>query len=176
MSMYAKGVPVLSRDGKEVGVIATGKMFPCSMGSCRGQRIAVRWANKAITFPCFKGLDAVEGGWKISGGVEADPLMTLKARLHPSTLRTSPRMSAVLAFALGESWTNPTIDSMTITSDGIVLTQQGNCVFSSFAELEDNYNGALRTVDATDAERAAFWSAFFAKASDWRSGGNAYSR
>lgn len=50
-----KGDKVFSRDGKKVG-IATGSTHHCTLEGCRGLRIAVRWDDGKITFPCSRGM------------------------------------------------------------------------------------------------------------------------
>jgi len=55
---------VYSRDGTEVG-IPTGDTHPCSMESCRGTCITVRWKDDSLTYPCSKGMD-----WKRDGSAK----------------------------------------------------------------------------------------------------------
>lgn len=61
-----KGVKVISRDAKHTGE-TTGGHYHCTLECCKGDRIAVRWDNGRITFPCTKGMTLVNRGkvWKI---------------------------------------------------------------------------------------------------------------
>jgi hypothetical protein len=57
---FGEVTKVLSRDSKLEGT-PTGGSRPCQLEGCRGLRIAVRWPDKSITYPCTKGLDSVSG-------------------------------------------------------------------------------------------------------------------
>jgi hypothetical protein len=59
-----KGTPILSRGGDAVGT-ATGSTHTCRLAGCRGVRVAVRWSNGKVTYPCSKGILQVENGWEI---------------------------------------------------------------------------------------------------------------
>ena len=50
-----KGIEVRSKGYKYVGK-TTGGVRPCSMEGCRGERVAVRWDDGSLTFPCTKGM------------------------------------------------------------------------------------------------------------------------
>lgn len=48
--------------------------------------------------------------------------MTLARKLHPDRFSAmSGKMAAIVAFILGESWTEPEIAALAVTSDGFVL-------------------------------------------------------
>ena len=50
--------------------------------------------------------------------------MTLADKLHPDRFSSmSGRMAAIVAYVLGESWTEPAIESLSVTSDGFVTTE-----------------------------------------------------
>lgn len=57
---------VFSRNKKEMGH-ATGGQRACNLEGCRGVRIAVRWADGKITYPCTDGMTKREdGSWEIN--------------------------------------------------------------------------------------------------------------
>lgn len=76
-------------------------------------------------------------------------------KLNPRALRTSPRMSACLAYALNEKWTTPTIASMIVLSDHHIIADGD--YFGTWSDLYRNYAGALAAVDATPDERTYFF-------------------
>ena len=56
----AKAVDLmLSRDGKQFGVIVNKQCRPCRMEGCTGMCQHVRWSDGKSTFPCSKGCDTV---------------------------------------------------------------------------------------------------------------------
>lgn len=57
--MEKKELTILSRDGKQAGV-TTGGRYKCRMEGCTGLRLATRWSDGKITFPCTKGLETVD--------------------------------------------------------------------------------------------------------------------
>lgn len=62
---YAPGTPVFPRD-RAVGTgRLTGKKYPCQMQSCWGLRLATRWPDGKITYPCTRGMTHTEEGWRI---------------------------------------------------------------------------------------------------------------
>jgi hypothetical protein len=60
----APGIKVWSRSGETVGK-TTGKTHRCRLEDCPGDRIAVRWPDGKITFPCSEGMTLYKGGLKI---------------------------------------------------------------------------------------------------------------
>lgn len=49
--------------------------------------------------------------------------MSLTAKLHPDRFTAmSPKMTAIIAYVLGEEWTDPQIGWMSVSSDGPQLT------------------------------------------------------
>ena len=61
--MFTKGTTIYSRDGKMKGV-ATGGQRRCQLHGCTGMRIAVRWPDGKLTYPCSKGI-AKRKRWQI---------------------------------------------------------------------------------------------------------------
>jgi len=56
-------------------------------------------------------------------------------KLHPTRIACSGRFTAMLAYILGEQWTDPAIVDMVITSDGMLL------VGSEYDPLDDEFVG-----------------------------------
>lgn len=63
-NIYAKGTPVLSKDGTKKGKL-TGGYRHCGMAGCTGKALAVRWEDGKLTYPCTKGMEFNNGTWKI---------------------------------------------------------------------------------------------------------------
>ena len=62
--MFKKGTIIFSRDNKYKGY-TTGGVRPCSLEGCRGHRIAVRWEEGKLTYPCTKDIEYNGKGWRI---------------------------------------------------------------------------------------------------------------
>jgi hypothetical protein len=62
--MFPKGTTIYSRDGKLKG-ITTGGQRMCQLHGCTGMRIAVRWSDGKLTYPCSKGIVAKRKRWQI---------------------------------------------------------------------------------------------------------------
>ena len=43
----------------------TGGTRPCNLEGCRGTRVAVRWNDGKLTYPCTAGMKPYKKGWKI---------------------------------------------------------------------------------------------------------------
>ena len=61
-TVIPKGTRVYARNVKIARGRTTGGIHSCSLEGCHGQRIAVRWPNKQITFPCTKGMNIEKNG------------------------------------------------------------------------------------------------------------------
>ena len=46
---------IYARDGKTAGVL-TGGTRQCTMESCKGERLGVRWKDGKLTWPCSGGM------------------------------------------------------------------------------------------------------------------------
>jgi len=57
-----KGTRVYARHTKSAKGITTGGLFLCRLEGCGGTRVAVRWPNGRITFPCLKGMEVQQDG------------------------------------------------------------------------------------------------------------------
>jgi hypothetical protein len=77
----------------------------------------------------------------------------LVAKLSPGHIKCSGRFTALLAFILGETWTDPAIHSAAITSDGF-LVSEGE-FFGPTNELVRNLRGVAKAAGLTPAETKA---------------------
>jgi len=59
-----KGVTVVSREGDMKGK-TTGGCYRCRMEGCTGIRIATRWEDGHMTYPCSKGMRRHMKSWRI---------------------------------------------------------------------------------------------------------------
>lgn len=55
---------ILSRDRKQRGH-PTGGTRHCQMAGCTGLRIAVRWPDGKLTWPCTKGMVETKRHWRL---------------------------------------------------------------------------------------------------------------
>lgn len=60
---FGGGVKVHAKDGA-VGY-TTGGQRNCQLAGCPGKRLAVRWSDEKVTYPCTKGMKYEADGWKI---------------------------------------------------------------------------------------------------------------
>ena len=59
------GSPFLNRDSSEEGKVVSYK--DCTLTSCGGRCIGVRWPDGTLTWPCSKGCRVTpEGTWKVA--------------------------------------------------------------------------------------------------------------
>jgi hypothetical protein len=85
---------------------------------------------------------------------------TLIDKLHPSRFTgMSGRMTAIVGYILGETWTKPSIVELHITSDGHVLAgNKGDCGCNDYiglaTDLERNWLALLAAAGLTDDEQA----------------------
>jgi hypothetical protein len=90
----------------------------------------------------------------------------ISAKFHPAVFRTGPTMTAILGMVLGERWTEPTMDHLTITSDGFVVTM-GDFIGCA-DDLARNLSGACDAAGLTAEERAGFGRLVRAHVTDCR--------
>ena len=62
MKNERKGLSVLARTGRAIGR-TTGGAYPCRLEGCLGQRVAVRWADGRVTYPCTRGMRETSNGY-----------------------------------------------------------------------------------------------------------------
>ncbi|MBF6604220.1 MAG: hypothetical protein IVW53_01370 [Chloroflexi bacterium] len=93
--------------------------------------------------------------------------MTLADKLAPERFTAmSGRMTAIVAYILGESWTEPPIAALSVTSDGYVTTEAD--FMGEAADLDRNLLDLLIAADLTDDERADFERRYRERVDDWR--------
>jgi len=85
--------------------------------------------------------------------------MGLAMKLHPSRFTAmSGKMAAIVAYIVGERWTNPAIVELVATSDGHLLAcHEGNCGCNDYLgtvdDLKSNWARLLEVADLTPQER-----------------------
>lgn len=60
----ARGTTVIAADGETRGHL-TGGSRDCDLESCGGKRLATRWDNGKLTYPCTKGMEWQDNAWRI---------------------------------------------------------------------------------------------------------------
>jgi len=66
MSAPKKGDTLISREGKKRGVVR-GPGRPCTMESCGGQKVSVRWSDGELTYCCERGMALTKPRiWKLT--------------------------------------------------------------------------------------------------------------
>ncbi len=75
-------------------------------------------------------------------------------------------MAAIVGYILGESWTEPEIAALSVTSDGFVLTDAE--FFGEAADLDRNLLNLLVAAEATSVERTEFERRYRERVDDWR--------
>lgn len=71
-----------------------------------------------------------------------DEAMSLTAKLHPDRFTAmSPKMTAIIAYVLGEAWTDPHIGWMSVSSDGYATTDSD--FLGDAADLDRNIRKLL---------------------------------
>lgn len=93
-------------------------------------------------------------------------LEAITNKFHPSVFRCSPMFHAVIAYILGQVWTKPSLRTLSITSDGFVVSEQN--FIGSVEDLERNLGGASAAAELTDAEAVFFYELYRSKVDDWR--------
>jgi IS4 transposase len=87
-----------------------------------------------------------------------EDIQRLANKLHPGRFSDmSPKMAAMLSGILGESWTEPVIHHMAITSDGHLIDGvPGGGYLGVAADLERNVYNLLQVADLTPNETRLF--------------------
>lgn len=94
---------------------------------------------------------------------------TLAQKLHPNRFPLmSPKMAAIVAFILGENWTEPSLDALTITADGCLVSATG--FLGAAVDLEENIAGLIDAAGLSAEERSAFHRLRRRRITDWRQG------
>jgi hypothetical protein len=93
--------------------------------------------------------------------------LTLAEKLHPDRFTAmSGKMAAIVGFVLGEAWTEPAIQSLSVTSDGFVTTESE--FLGEAADLDRNLLNLLVAAGLDDEERADFERRYRERVDDWR--------
>ena len=101
----------------------------------------------------------------------------LATKLHPRRFTAmSGRMAALVAYVLGEHWTEPEIAELHITGDGFVLARQDgdvgcNDFIGSVQDLERNTANLLAAAELTEEERKVWAFLYRTRVTDWRRNG-----
>ncbi len=93
--------------------------------------------------------------------------VTLARKLHPERFTDmSGKMAAIVGYILGESWTEPAITALSVTSDGFVTTESE--FMGEAADLDRNLLNLLIAAELTPDERAEFERLYRERVDDWR--------
>lgn len=98
----------------------------------------------------------------------------LAKKLNPNRFTAmSGKMSAIVAYILGEHWTDPAISDMAISSDGFLLAQhEGDIGLNDFmgaaSDLERNCRNLIAVAELTEDEQAEWQRLYKARITDWR--------
>lgn len=94
-------------------------------------------------------------------------MTTLKDKLHPDRFtEMSGKMAAIIAFVLGEDWTDPAIQWMSVSSDGYVTTDTD--FLGDAADLDRNIRKLLIAAQLSPEEREEFARMFQERVDDHR--------
>ena len=92
---------------------------------------------------------------------------TLAEKLHPTRFtEMSGKMAAIVSFVLDESWTEPRITALSVTSDGFVTTDAE--FLGEAADLDRNLLNLLVAAGLNQEERAEFERLYRERVDDWR--------
>ena len=67
-NQLSRGTIVLTARSASVGIL-TGGHRPCALDGCTGLRLATRWPDGRLTFPCTKGMAFDPNRWEWRGSV-----------------------------------------------------------------------------------------------------------
>jgi hypothetical protein len=92
--------------------------------------------------------------------------VTLASKLHPDRFSAmSGKVAAIVGYILGESWTEPQIGALSVTSDCFVLAATE--FFGEAADLDRNLLNLLVAAEATTDERTEFERRYRERVDDW---------
>jgi len=85
-------------------------------------------------------------------------MSALSEKLHPSRFTEMSPLMAIVAYVLGESWTDPAIVEITVSEaeDLVYIRKAGSVGFDgiqSLTDLRNNFNRLLDAADLTPDER-----------------------
>lgn len=102
--------------------------------------------------------------------------MELATKLHPSGFtEMSGKMAAIVAYVLGEHWTEPELAEIHVSADGFVLARQAGDVgcnewIGSVQDLERNVATLLRAAELTPEQCQNWQELYRRRVTDWRNG------
>lgn len=100
-------------------------------------------------------------------GVVYRSSVALAEKLHPDRFTDmSGKMTAIVVYVLGESWTEPEITALSVTSDGFVTTDAE--FMGEAADLDRNLLNLLVAAGLSDDERSEFERLYRERVDDWR--------
>ncbi len=100
-------------------------------------------------------------------GVVYRSSMSLAEKLHPDRFTDmSGRRAAIVAYVIGEPWTEPAITALSVTSDGFVTTEAE--FMGEAADLDRNLLNLLVAAELSNEERAEFERLYRERVDDWR--------
>lgn len=80
---------------------------------------------------------------------------SIAQKLHPDRVQTSPKFTALLAYLLGEEWTDPQIHELSVTVDGLLnvwTTNGDNAIEGTVEDLKANIRGVAEVAGLTREE------------------------
>jgi hypothetical protein len=87
--------------------------------------------------------------------VSDEGIENLAKKLHPSNFTAmSSKMAAIVAFVLGKEWTNPSINWMSVSSDGFVSTDSD--FLGTENSLKENFSNLVKAAELTEEESIDF--------------------
>lgn len=93
--------------------------------------------------------------------------MSIAEKLHPDRFTAmSPKMTAIVAYVLGEHWTEPEIRWMSVSSDGYVTTDSD--FIGDASDLNRNLRKLLIAAQLSPDEREEFARLFRERVDDYR--------
>lgn len=93
----------------------------------------------------------------------------LSDKLHPDRFtEMSGKMAAIIGYVLGEEWTDPAIQWMSVSPDGYVTTDSD--FLGDAADLDRNIRKLLIAAQLSPAEREEFAQLFRQRVDDHRAG------
>jgi len=100
--------------------------------------------------------------------------MPLTEKLHPSRFTAmSGKMSAILSFVLNQSWTDPGIQELHVTSDGCLMARVDgdigcNDFIGAVSDWDSNLQRLFEVAELTPEERQEFAGLWQTRVKDWR--------
>jgi hypothetical protein len=93
--------------------------------------------------------------------------VSIADKLHPDRFTAmSGKMAAIIAYVLGEAWTEPEITALSVTSDGFITTDSE--FLGDASDLDRNILNVLLAAGLTDDERQEFERRYRERVDDWR--------